>query len=144
MESYIRYYPPDVFPSLWEKLDELIEKGELAATEEVLIELGKKDDDVYKWAKDREFMFVPLNEEIQFSLKNILIKYKKLVGETKNRSSADPWVIALAQINNCSVITAEKPRGNLNKPKIPDVCRALNIPCINLLQFFREQNWIFR
>jgi len=64
MESYIRYYPPDVFPSLWEKLDELIEKGELAATEEVLIELGKKDDDVYKWAKDREFMFVPLTRII--------------------------------------------------------------------------------
>ena len=47
LDGWRRYYPPDTFPGLWDKLDSLIEEGHLAATEEVLIELEKKDDDVF-------------------------------------------------------------------------------------------------
>ncbi|MCK5602211.1 DUF4411 family protein, partial [Candidatus Pacearchaeota archaeon] len=65
LDGWVRYYPPDVVPGLWEKLENLISNGQLIATEEVLYELEKKKDDVYKWAKKHEKMFVPIDEKIQ-------------------------------------------------------------------------------
>ena len=38
--------------------------------------------------------------------------------------NADPFVIAVARVRKLSVVTGEKRRGNLARPKIPDVCDA--------------------
>jgi hypothetical protein len=87
-----RYYPPDVFPPVWQKLDELVENRVLVAPEEVFIELKRKDDDVYHWVQDRSGMFVSsADEEIQRAVARILANHKKLIDERKNRSGADPW-----------------------------------------------------
>jgi hypothetical protein len=53
----------------------------------------------------------------------ILRDHKKLVDTRKNRSGADPFVIALAKVEGCNVITGEKPTNRLERPHIPDVCR---------------------
>jgi len=143
LDCWIRYYPPDVFPQVWEKLDDLINAGILIATEQVLIELGKKDDEVYQWAQKREHMFIPINEDIQPIVSFILQNHPKLIDERKDRTGADPFVIALAQLEKCTVLTCEKPTNKLNRPKIPDVCNALKIPWVNMLQLFREQGWKF-
>ena len=61
LEGYVRRYPPDVVPRLWdEKLDQLIDAGRLIAAFDVLEELGKRDDDVHAWAKARERMFIEI------------------------------------------------------------------------------------
>ena len=143
IEGYIRDFPPDVFPPVWSKLDELIDGGVLRATEEVLYELEKKDDKVYEWACHHEHMFVPINERIQEAVKFILRDYTRLIDTRKNRSGADPFVIALALVEGLSVVTAENLSGSLERPKIPDVCRALSIRCLNMLELFREQGWCF-
>ena len=41
-DGWVRDYPPDVFPSLWEKLAACIAAGELKCSEEVYVELEKK------------------------------------------------------------------------------------------------------
>jgi hypothetical protein len=143
LDGWIRHYPPDVFPALWDGIDELITDGKLRATEEVLFELKKKTDEVYKWAKSRTDLFIPIDDDIQIAVANILQKHERLVDARKNRSAADPFVIALAQLNGCKVVTAEQPSNNLSKPRIPDVCIILNIPSINLLQLVREEGWRF-
>ena len=33
--------------------------------------------------------------------------------------------------------------GNVQKPRIPDVCRALNVECLNLVGFIEQQGWTF-
>ena len=53
LNAFIRVYPPDVFPKLWEKINTLIHDGHLKATEMVLEELKRKDDDAYKWGKGK-------------------------------------------------------------------------------------------
>ena len=45
MDGWIRDYPPDVFPSIWELIDEEIEKGVIKASEEVYVEIEKKMTD---------------------------------------------------------------------------------------------------
>lgn len=143
LDAWVRYYPPDVMPGLWEKIGELIQSGKLIATKEVLIELSKKDDEVYKWAKDNNRMFREIDEGIQITVTQILKDYMRLVDTRKNRSMADPFVIGLAINEKCTVVSGEKPTNNLEKPNIPDVCNALGIPCITILELCREQNWKF-
>jgi len=143
LDGWVRYYPPDVFPSLWTRLEGLISEGRLVATEEVLTELAKKSDEVHAWAKNQEKLFVPIDEPTQLSVANILSRFPRLVNSQRNRSMADPWVIALAQVNGYIVVTGENESGNLNRPKIPDVCKQLGIRPLTLLKLFRRENWKF-
>jgi predicted nucleic acid-binding protein len=77
LDAWTRYYPPDVMPGLWKQLEELVDNGQLLATEEVLYELEKKEDNVYKWAKIHRNMFVPTSEKIQLAVIEILRDHKK-------------------------------------------------------------------
>ncbi len=143
LDAWVRWYPPDIFLSFWKNIDELIEDGGLLATEEVLYELEKKDDDVYKWAKARKDIFEPITEEIQLSAQEILSVFPKLVDTRKDRSQADPFVIALARVKKLTVVTGEKNTGTQNKPRIPLVCTYFGIRTINIVDFIREQGWKF-
>lgn len=145
VEGWDRSYPPDLFPSLWAKIEQLIDAGILVASEEVMEELGKKNDDVLAWAKERRHMFRPLTEEIQKVASEILLqeKFARLVDSRTDRSRADPFVIALAKVEDHTVVTEEKNFGTPSRPRIPIVCKHFGIPCIKLLQFIREQGWKF-
>jgi|CXWL01.1.fsa_nt_gi hypothetical protein len=144
LDGWVRYYPPDVMPPLWETLlVELIEADRLLATEEVLYELAKKDDGAHGWAKKQARMFVPIDAPTQVAVAEILGKFERLVNTQKNRSAVDPFVIALAKTLDATVITGEKPSGSLERPRIPDVCRAMGVPCFSLLDLFRAEGWRF-
>jgi hypothetical protein len=127
---------------VWTGIEELIEKGEIRATEEVFIELERRDDEIFGWAKSRkESLFVPIDDRIQERVATILGQHERLVRH--NRSGADPFVIGLAMVEGCTVVTGERLSGSLEKPRIPDVCGALEVPCLDLLGLFRQQNWRF-
>jgi hypothetical protein len=140
LDGWVRNYPPDVFGSVWSGLKNLGNGGRLVASDEVIEELAKKDDGVWKWAKS-ELTLYTMDAEIQRVVAEILAVHQRLVDERRNRSKCDPFVIALAKMKGFTVVTGEKASGNLQKPRIPDVCGALNIKCINLLALFREQGW---
>lgn len=144
LDGWRRYYPPDVMPGLWSRLDDLIADGSLRATEEVLIELERKDDDVHEWAKQRTALFVALDDRIQIAVTEILSVHEKLLDTRSGRSAADPFVVALAQIEECTVVTGERRRTkSADRPNIPDVCDALDIQCITLLDLMRAEGWKF-
>ena len=142
LNPWRRHYPLETFPSLWNRLDELIDAGDIIASEEVLEELRRKDDEVHQWALERRQMFIPLYPDIQQSVINILTNHPRLIDNRKNRSGADPFVIALAQVENCTVVTYETPSHSPNRPRIPDVCDAMGIRCINMTDLFQEQGWV--
>ena len=144
LDAWVRGFPPDVVPGFWARFEKLIDNGQLIATEEVLYELEKKEDNVYEWAKNHGSMFTSTDEKIQLAVIEILRDHKKLIDTRKNRSGADPFVIALAKVEGCNVLTREKPTTRRERPHIPDVCRDLGIPCINILQLCRAQKWVFR
>ena len=97
LDGWARHYPPDVFPSLWSLIEEMIKVGELLSPDEVLVELSQKDDTVHRWAKANSAMFVPLDEDIQRATQEILDQFPRLVGAMKDRNRADPFVIALRE-----------------------------------------------
>jgi hypothetical protein len=144
LEAWRRRYPPDVFPAVWVRFDEALDAGDLGASEEVLLEVEKRDDEVHAWAKARKAkMFVPIDEEQQRHVSSILGKHERLVDTRKNRSAADPFVIALAMAQGCAVVTAEAATGKADRPNIPDVCLAMGVRSMTLLEPFREQGWRF-
>lgn len=144
IHAWNRAYPPDIFPVFWERMAEAIENQILIASDEVLVELEAKDDIIYKWAKKYPMMFIPIDEKIQKAVKEILRDHKKLLDTRKSRSSADPFVVATAKVLGCAVVTQENPTGKLHRPNIPDVCRSLRLQSMDLLQFIRTQNWVFK
>lgn len=143
LDGWVRDYPQDVFPTLWEKLAERVADGVLKCSEEVYVELKKKDDGLHNWLKARKEVLVPIDEAIQGIVSELLKAYPRLVDTHRNRSQADPFVIATAEILQAVVVTGEKPRGNLDIPKIPDVCDARTIRCIGFLEMLRELGWKF-
>jgi len=136
-----RYYPQDVFPTIWDHLELAAGSGVILAIDEVYHELEKKADDAFNWLEEHSQMIVPIDEEIQRRVTHILASYPRLVDTRKSRSAGDPFVIALAQVHKYSVVTGERPTGVITKPNIPDVCSALSIPCHNVLELFRREGW---
>lgn len=136
-----RYYPPDVFPTIWAQMDSAVIGKTILAIDEVYRELEKKDDIAFQWLKARRTIVVDIDVEIQQRVTDLLAMHPRLVDTRKSRSSGDPFVIALAQARGLSVVTGERASGIVSKPNIPDVCAALKIPCLNVLSMFRQEGW---
>ncbi len=142
IECWTRSYPPDVFPGLWRNLESLVAHLQVICPEEVRTELRRQDDELVKWAEARSYIFVPLDADIQTATSEVLAEHPLLMKATKNRNGADPFVIATARVRHATVVTDER-GGTPTKPKIPSVCNAMNVRCIDVLQFIREQGWSF-
>lgn len=144
LDGWRRHYPREAFPGLWDHLEALIRSGDLRASDEVKHELEKKDDDALAWALEQDRFFVPMDDDIQDAVSAILRDHPRLIDTRRGRSGADPFVIALAKVRGSAVITGETPSGSLNRPKIPDVCRAIGVEPIGLLDLIRREGWVFR
>ena|SRR6266478_1626551 len=143
LDGWQRHYPQDVFPTLWTRIDGLVATGEIISSEEVYVELERKSDELHDWIKARKQMLVPLDEAIQVRAAKLLAEHPRLVDTLRGRSKADPFVIATAMERNAVVVTGEISTGNLDKPRIPDVCQVKSIRCINFLQMIRELSLSF-
>ena len=122
--AWSRNYPPDVFGPVWDHMGTIIHHGIVRASREVLTELEKPDDDLYRWCKVREDnLFIDLMEELQDAVTALVAKYPKLVATGRNK--ADPFVIALATLAEppLIIVTEEGPlSGSAKRPNIPSIC----------------------
>jgi len=144
MDAWVRWYPQEIFPTLWNYLDHLIDDERLISSEEVLGELERKEgDSLYQWAKERASLFLPLDNAVQTRVISIMGKHPRLVDGRTGKSHADPFVIATAQVTQSALVTGEKATGAISRPKIPDVCKDLNVRCIGFTELIREEKWRF-
>jgi Domain of unknown function (DUF4411) len=143
IEAWVRAYPPDVFPRLWEHMHRLSDDGRLIAPEEVLTELEKRDDDLRGWVKARDDkIVVRTSREIMIEVRTILAEHEHLTKTGTGRSAADPFVIALAGLRGCPLVTQER-GGTADKPRIPYVCELRNVACMTVLEVIRAEGWTF-
>ncbi len=145
IEAWNKYYAPDFCSSYWDIIDDLAKKDIVFITQEVKKEIDKGDDKLKAWLKGKEYFVKPITEKVQLCLKDIYSKnpkHKYLANNIKNRSIADPWVIAHAMAENAVVVTKEYLSNSPNpqKIKIPDVCDNMNIKWINDFDFIKEVN----
>lgn len=138
-----RRQPIDIFPSLWNKIGELMSDGTIISSQEVYDEIMIGGDDLEKWAKARKEFFLPSDVPIQQEVRTILSTHRGLVEGGSKKNSADPFVVALAKQENCKVVTEEDRTRNAKSPKIPDVCDAYQIECVDFVGFAREEKFAF-
>ena len=150
-----RKYPIDIFPTVWQKVESLIDKGFLVSPKEVLKEIEKGDDNLKEWSKKQTKLFKNLTvKQIQI-VQEILAKYPKWLNEDSMTPIADPFVIALAiemekdpqttiteTIKKRIVVSEERISGK--KTKVPYVCHQYGIECIFLIDMFRNEGWVFK
>lgn len=77
LDGWVRYYPREVLPTLWDNLGAMIARQRLTAPDEVLKELAKNDDALCEWARLQEGFFCPLETEIQIATSEILSAFPK-------------------------------------------------------------------
>jgi hypothetical protein len=155
-------YPKKNFPSLWEKVEELISKNRLISPLEVRKEIERGDDELSKWVKNKKInkMFIKPDSLQMQKAKEIIKKYDPLAEvEKPDNLNADPFLIALALVKkelskkelvamklfkdnvtiDYIIITEESIKPN----KIPSICKDLGINCIKLLKMIDLEGWSF-
>jgi hypothetical protein len=136
-------YPRERFPSVWAQIENLIRTGDLKASPMVLEELERQEDDLYAWAEAKPQMFIDLDEPQQQEVRAIMAAHRGIVQTGEDRVNADPFVIALARCRGLTVVSEERRSGNPLTPKIPNVCAARGVPCLNLLGMMGDLGWTF-
>jgi hypothetical protein len=136
-------YPLSRFPSVWARVEQLIRLDDLRASQMVLAELERIEDDLHEWARAHTELFIEIDDGHQQVVRAILADFRGLVRDREDRVNADPFVIALAIRSGCAVVTEERPSGNPATPKIPNVCAARNVSCVNFLGLIEQQGWTF-
>ena len=120
-------YHPDNAPGFWHNLYTSAENGGLIIPDTVLIELEGSDgrDELYRWCKSREeVLCAPATNSIQRRMTDLSIQYPNFgTAGVYGKNFADSFVIATAMETGGVVVTQETPSGDMNGPKIPDVCK---------------------
>jgi hypothetical protein len=142
IHGWRRIYRPKNFSFVWDRLGALIEDGRFKASIEVYNDLEKKDDELFKWCKERKGLVVDIDNNIQAHVARIMGTYPRLVDTVKGRSGSDPFVIALAASTNptMTVVTEEF----VGKVRIPDVCNAEKIDHCGSADLIERENWNFK
>lgn len=144
IHASLRAYPPLNFPSFWANLDALIQSGNVTCPKAVLTELEKKDDDLLKWAKSHaKALIVDHDQKIQTAVSSIMADpvLQNLVDINRDRSAGDPFVVATAQTRSLILVTQED-YGKKTAVKIPNVCDALGVKHIKLVDLIIAERWV--
>ena len=140
IEPWNKFYSYKSYQSYWDDfILPNIRNDNILLLEEVWLEIKKGDDDLSAWFKENRLnednVLIKTDPNLTLQVKKLLKKYPRLSDSAKGRSIADSFLLEHARKSGSSVVTLEGFSHDLNKPRIPDVCKEENIPCIDLYQY---------
>ena len=143
IQAWQKYYNPKFCPDYWTILNELGKQDKIFIPDSVYGEIIKTEDALSKWLKGSKIPIKKITEPVTVCLQKIYSTnpiHRSLVDNTKNRSLADPWVIAHAMHENAIVVTKEEKvtASNTIKIKIPNVCDNMGVKWINDFELIAE------
>jgi hypothetical protein len=129
---------------VWELLERYINEDKIVVCQEIYEEV--QDDDLEAWIRTFQSKFVGLTQEVQITAKAILKTSPGLLNLNKGKSSADPFLLAVAlNLKNTGheviVVTEEGPREiqpNTKKRTIPNICSLHDIKVITMDALIKE------
>jgi Domain of unknown function (DUF4411) len=144
IQAWQKYYAPKFCPDYWKLLNDFGNEGTIFLPRNVFEEIAKTEDDLTAWLRNSKISIKEIDSEVANCLRDIYVAnplHKYLVDNTKQRSLADPWVIAHALKENACVVTKEeKVTATTTRIKIPNVCENMDIRWINDFEFVEELN----
>lgn len=144
------HYPRDIFPGVWNKIEDLYRNKRLISPQKVKEEINRVDDDLKKWVNIKKKMFVKPDEIQIQKLIEIIKENPNFVDPAKTEDEADPFLIALARkekecgklpFDDYIIITQES---KTKQNRIPTIANKYGINSMNLLELFKAENWSFR
>lgn len=144
---YYTYYSPDMVPEFWLWLEFQARKGICKIPPMIFAEIKPKDEYFKDWLTRNENNLVLVqDEETELVRRVMTVGYgENLADVDLERIGKDPFLIASALKNpkRRSVVTEEVSRPNAegSNRKIPDICKDLEIRCINILRFVKTLNF---
>lgn len=142
IEPWVRRYPPDIFGPVWTKLSELAEARAIGAPLDVLLEIEKQKDDLHLWAEERsEQLFIQPDRQVMEVYTEIINAHPGFLKIDSTKSGADPFVVALAEVRGLPVVTYETLAKKDAAPKIPNVCLARGVNCVDLVHVLRAEGF---
>lgn len=137
-------YYPSRFPTIWGKIDKLVENNKLWSVKEVRRELETNCsvEHIAQWVSLNKDIFLPPNNEESKMVATLFQKqqYRNFIKNTnllKGLPVADPFVIAAGKIRDGIVVTQESLKAG--GARIPTACKELNIECIDLEKFLEYE-----
>jgi hypothetical protein len=140
-----QYYSFSIVPSFWKFIEANISNGKIAMLDLVYDEIKKGTDELSDWVKAlliekidrREPGIIKVYGEIMMHIQSNPAYNEKALAAWAVSTRADAWVIAAAKVHNFTVVTFERPNASLgtsksSNPKIPDVCKAFDVNCVDL------------
>ncbi|MBK6290386.1 MAG: DUF4411 family protein [Candidatus Kapabacteria bacterium] len=140
IEAKNRYYSFDVCPGFWDWLQRENTSGNVLSIEAVATELV--DPDAAKWVRDNRGFFVPSDDSMVSGIAAWIqnqTRFKE-AERTKFLRGADARLISHAALNGATVVTKETAEPQSSRVKIPDVCRAFNVECIDTFKALHQLN----
>ncbi len=139
------YYPIARIPEFWEWLEHNGMEGRVKIPREMYEEFKDGDDDLGKWAREKDIReALLLDEEIDVSLVSRVTNEgyaPDLTDDEVEKVGRDPFLIAyaLASPDDRCVVTTEasRPKRQRANRHVPDVCNDLNVTRCNTFEFVR-------
>lgn len=149
INGWTKRYSHSVFPTLWARIDSLINDGTVFVCQDVYLEIERRDDSLFSWVKERKKKLVEEPPpEITAEMRLVMKQFPHFAAQGGSLGAADPWVIAHAKLAKATVVTDEdpaktKPLKKTKSPKIPDVCEEIGLPWKTPIQFLEAAGvWI--
>ncbi len=145
IEVWNKYYSPTFCPAYWTVLNQLGTDGKIFIPKMVKDEILRTEDNLAEWLKSSSIPIHDISESVTKVLQQMYAaneSHKYLVDNTRQRSLADPWVIAHAISERAHVVTKEEKvtAANSTRIKIPNVCDNMGVRWLNDFQFLVEMN----
>jgi hypothetical protein len=142
------YYPFDRVPEYWDWLLHHARQGNVKIPTQIYDELQGHDDELNLWLRDHRHALVLQGDDLDDRVAEVLMTYCNDLQEAELEGlGADPFLMAAGLQIGADIVSKEvsKPAAQRNNKKVPDICRALNIRCINDHSLIREldfrTNW---
>lgn len=140
--SLYNYIYQDVFPEIWEGIDDLIARNKFCSVSEVKKECDaqlRHLPEFIMWEKDHAHLFLkPGTDDIEmlrniYKIPQLRMKPKDILNK---KAHADGFLVAKARVLNGCVVTNESPLSK-DPAKIPNICEHFKVDCITLHDFLR-------
>ena len=148
IQAHQLHYKFSFCPAFWDWLVLANQDGRLLSLKQVLVELREGKDDLSAWAEKKEkklFSSCSVNiESPEYREVNDWIGSSAYEDRAKAKFSnvqcADQFLIAGAKAGGHVLVTHEKSNhAKKSEVKIPDVCKALGIECMNTFEMLERE-----
>lgn len=142
--KFHREQPRDLYPTLWERIANLLATGEAILPREAAREIDHKDDQLRAWLRAQSAAVVEATVDELAIVQAIGRRYPDWVRGPRN--AADPFVIAAALSREAVVVTAERQSGvggGERNLRLPTVAREFGVESILPTELVRRCGWTF-